>query len=353
MADLNLFENVYQTTTDGGTGSLNLIAAPAGRLGIEDWASNGDKVVCTIKGGVQVETSLCTFNTGPNRITRDTVLRSTESPPTNKVNWAGGGTLDVTIGLPGTWLEKLFNNDLANGMLARLDGKGDIVARTLQGGSYITWNNPDGIAGDPAIVETGLSANFARKNLAQTITGAQTFSDPVTLSALLTLAANRARLSALTGTADFIFRGNVADDSDMALRIARQAADDYLAFVRIGGAWKRIHYDGDAAIDAATVESHSFSADRTLAAKGHYILPGNLLLNWAEIANVSSSGSADTFDKAFSAVYGAVAQYSEDPGGDGEDHFLFTKTLTTTTITLQTGADANLTDAFYIAIGLA
>ncbi len=228
-------ENVYQTSNGGGTGSLTLVAPPAGRQSFADFLSNGDTTIATISDLNDTETSRCTFNTGPDRLTRDTLIRSTTG---GLVNFSGGGVLNIASGMPGVWMEKFADSALGTGLVVRLDDDGDLVPRTLGAGTWISWTNPNGVPGNPTIVDSAIGTNFARKSgaVAETITGPWTFDE------LMTLIQKRLVLDSLVNGSpkEFILRGSPSDDSDMALRLQQQAVDSYLMHLRIAAAWKRV-----------------------------------------------------------------------------------------------------------------
>lgn len=228
-------ENVYQTSNGGGPGALNLVAPPAGRQSFADYLSNGDTTICTISDLNDTETSRCTFNTGPDRITRDTLIRSTTG---GIVNFAGGGVLNISCGMPGLPMEKFLDAAIGTGLMVRLDEDGDLINRTLGAGSWVSWTNPNGVPGAPTIQDSGISANFPRKSssIAETITGPWTFNE------LMKLIQDRLVLDSLVNGSpkEFIFRGSPSDDSDMAFQIKQIGVDNYELYNRISSAWKRI-----------------------------------------------------------------------------------------------------------------
>lgn len=92
-----LFELVRETSVTTGTGDLQLAGAVTNYRAFSSILSNGDTTWATIKLGNAFETSLVTYNSGANSITRTLVLESSNS---NALVNFGAGTKEVFIDLP-------------------------------------------------------------------------------------------------------------------------------------------------------------------------------------------------------------------------------------------------------------
>jgi len=116
-----------------------------------------------------------------------------------------------------------------------------------------------------------------------------------------------------------------------------------------GGADQEVMHKGNHGVasgfDADLIQGFNFATVRDISIKGHVSLPGGLLLNWAKVTDVPNTGKPDTFDQAFTVVYGATVSGAEDNIGDQT----YYESISTTIIDLKTsGSDL---DIFYIAIG--
>lgn len=110
-------------------------------------------------------------------------------------------------------------------------------------------------------------------------------------------------------------------------------------------------------IDAEIAEAIvPFAASSTLAAKGHYIFPGGLILNWDTVAPGDDAQVEYTMDHAFTtAFYGAVAsvKYSGvKTGGNGGGATWYPSGLDKIKVGIAWDGDSTgITDVFYMALG--
>jgi len=142
-------ENVQETTTTTGQGTVTLGGAATGRFTFSSQLSTGDTVFYTIEDGTDLESGIGTYtNTSGQQLSRDTVLYSTAGTGI-KVTWATG-TRNVIAGLPGAVVESLLDPGAANGLVAQTAARA-YARRTLQNGGGINIVNPDGVAGNPSL----------------------------------------------------------------------------------------------------------------------------------------------------------------------------------------------------------
>src|SRR5437868_5361490 len=103
MAGLYYGSMVNETWTGSGTGDVSpLGGAPNGRFTFASQLPDGAKIPYFLgeRGGVNFEIGLGTYNAGANSLTRNTVIRSSNSDAL--VNFpAGGITKDVSLDLAG------------------------------------------------------------------------------------------------------------------------------------------------------------------------------------------------------------------------------------------------------------
>lgn len=156
-------------------------------------------------------------------------------------------------------------------------------------------------------------------------------------------------LALITGL-DVVNLGNIAYPASVKVPTLDDLTIEY------GSGEKKVWHEGNdglaSTLDADLVQGFDFtgaaSDHNLIRIKGHYLLPGDFLINWAFVSSVTASGTSDTFDKAFSIYFGATASDAENVAGVT---FVSYSVMTNTTITLVTGSGSRT--AFYIAIGKA
>lgn len=147
-------ENVQETSTTTGTGTLTLGGAVTGALDFDSQLASADTTHYAIEDGVDLEVGIGTF-TPPSTLTRDTVLYSTAGAGV-KVNW-GAGTRNVIGGLPGAEISSLLDPADGVGFLSRTAAR-TYAARTLTADRGVRLTNPGGVGGDPVI--SGMAINI-------------------------------------------------------------------------------------------------------------------------------------------------------------------------------------------------
>jgi hypothetical protein len=113
--------DVQETSTTTGTGTLTLAGAVANFLAFSSQCAAGDTVFYSIYDSVNVEAGIGTIGgSGPYTLSRDTVIYSTNGNA--KVNWAAG-TRNVGCMLPGEAVAGLLDPSLANGVLRKIGAR--------------------------------------------------------------------------------------------------------------------------------------------------------------------------------------------------------------------------------------
>ncbi len=311
---LELPENIYQTSSGGGVGALTLLAAPSGRQNLADWVSNGATIICTIKDTNDTETSRCTFNTGPDRITRDTLIRSTTGA---FINFAGGGILDITVGMPGLWVEKMYDPATNLGLVARLDANGNVQGRDILDGTWVQMTNGDGISGDPQIVDADIGTNFVRKtgSVGEDITGIKEFQAAIRLvnnvglfSEILAGAAFR-KLAFLSA-ADVVNYGDVLEPVAISSSSATGLAHNGNTI------WDANNDGASSGLDADLIQGYDWAAaaNFTSATDGFIKFPNGIILNWGTGSVTEDSSDTQTLAKAYSTTHFAAVGCIDDSG---------------------------------------
>lgn len=109
--------NVLETSTTQGTGTLTLAGAVANFATFASQMSGGDTTIYCISDSVNREIGYGTLGgAGPYTLTRDTVIFSTNGGA--KVNW-GAGTRNVACVLPGEAVKSWLDPAQAVGVLTR------------------------------------------------------------------------------------------------------------------------------------------------------------------------------------------------------------------------------------------
>lgn len=155
---------VQETTTTEGTGTVTLSGPVSGSLDFDSQCGASDTVPYTIETATQKECGIGTFLTGPDRISRDSVLYSTNGGAL--VDFAAG-TKNVFGSLPGELVASLLDPAAVVGMLARTAAQ-TYAGRTLTGGTGISIANGNGVSGNPTISESIFSALASNGLLART-----------------------------------------------------------------------------------------------------------------------------------------------------------------------------------------
>jgi hypothetical protein len=106
----HLYEDTWETTSTTGTGDVTLGGAVAGWRAFSAQYANGDLCFYSLYDGTNYEHGIGTYNSGPNTLSRTTVIRSTNSNAA--VNW-GAGTRQIAVSQPGYAIESVFSSLLA------------------------------------------------------------------------------------------------------------------------------------------------------------------------------------------------------------------------------------------------
>lgn len=155
---------VQETTTTTGTGTITLLGPVTGWLDFDSQLGAADTCPYTIENATQKESGIGTFQTGPDRLERTTVLYSTNGG--SLVDFSAG-TKNVYGALPGELVASLLDPAAAAGILARTAAQ-TYAARTLTAGTGISIANGSGVSGNPTISEAIFSALAANGLLART-----------------------------------------------------------------------------------------------------------------------------------------------------------------------------------------
>lgn len=205
--------NVKQLSPTSGTSSYQFTSIVSGYAAFDAQLANGDTTVYFARDASAWEVGQGTFTTGPSTLSRTLIASSTGT----LIAWPGSGTREVGCGLPAEWVTALIDPTITAGMPARTGASG-WAFRTWQNGTFITITNPAGTAGNPTIVDSGLSTAFLRRNIAATMV---------------------AQLSLDYFSGGFLTVGG--DGSEDMLGFGRVGAEDYLGYIRTGGGtWSRI-----------------------------------------------------------------------------------------------------------------
>ena len=108
-----------------------------------------------------------------------------------------------------------------------------------------------------------------------------------------------------------------------------------------------------AASNAAKTETAANVFPQNLAAKGHYTLPGGLLINWGTSGVIGSGATeAETFDLAFTTAVWSVlmSTYNHTPASPADTSYLDTVGLSGFTIHNQSTAGGN-SSFYWVALG--
>jgi hypothetical protein len=230
-----LGDNVYQTSSTGGVGAQDLDSPSPetdGYRPFTDVMDNNDTTLYTIWSDVtgDYEVGLGTFLDSPDRLQRDTVLRSSNGDALEA--FAGGGVLNITCSLPALIAETLLDpTSGAPGFLVRRTDGVTYSRRIWENtAAHLVINNPDGEGGNQSIDDSALVTTFAGLVASNNFTGAVNFFVQLAIGT-----SNRLSLTDIVNSDEFIF--NVGADTEMILRISRSGEDDYVLQVRESDAW--------------------------------------------------------------------------------------------------------------------
>lgn len=166
MTDLR-FDRVQETTATTGTGDVSLLGAPTSYQAFGAVLTNGQECYYCITHQTlnQWEVGLGTYNSGPNSLSRTSVLSSSNSGlPVN----FGAGTMNVFLTLPAE--QALLNTDIIAGSNMTITGSGSTLTFNAAGGS----GSPGGTSGQIQYNNLGSFAGFTASGDAtiNTATGA-------------------------------------------------------------------------------------------------------------------------------------------------------------------------------------
>ena len=165
MADL-FVNNVKQISETAGTGAFSFTGiAPGGYVDFDSQMNNGDRTVYAARDSSGAwEVGIGTFNTGPITMSRSLLASSTGS----LISWPGSpGEIEIIGAMHAGWLDDIFM-DTTLGFLARTADH-TFAARELKPGTYVTWTNPKGTAGDPTLVDTKIGTDLLHLTVGSTI----------------------------------------------------------------------------------------------------------------------------------------------------------------------------------------
>lgn len=356
-----LADNVLETSTTSGTVTLVLNGNVDSYASFTDRMNGGDTcfyVLWVAADPTKYEVGSGTFLTGADRLERNTVFDSSTTPTPGEKEDFGGATINVGIALPGAVVESLLDPSAGAGILALQSATGPeqqplYAQHTFGDGNHITWSNPDGDGGAPALVDSLLDTRFARIDESTTFTGSVEFlqalfvrDNPIFINNESPINGRRIddsytsmlRMSA----SDIIVLGN--SSSDVLLKV--DTVDGLKTNINSGPEFI-VWHEGN-----LFNPDFDFTAQRNIASVGHYTFPGGLIMQWGSLNCPDDTTSTETFDIPFPNALFSVAMTHSSDNIDASNQFGMTlHTETTTGFKVTTANNSGGGEKAWIAVG--